>query len=95
MRAKGLEPPRLSTLEPKSSASTNSATPAPVSQVGGSYIIAGGRRKAHGYIRVAPIRNSTLPSGPVIGLCVTPLTVQPGCAPSHASTSATTRAWIS
>src|SRR6185312_2122895 len=28
VRAKGLEPPRLSSLEPKSSASTNSATPA-------------------------------------------------------------------
>ncbi len=28
VRAKGLEPPRLATLEPKSSASTNSATPA-------------------------------------------------------------------
>src|SRR5579859_4694597 len=29
VRAKGLEPPRLASLEPKSSASTNSATPAP------------------------------------------------------------------
>jgi hypothetical protein len=28
VRAEGLEPPRLSSLEPKSSASTNSATPA-------------------------------------------------------------------
>jgi hypothetical protein len=28
VRAKGLEPPHLSILEPKSSASTNSATPA-------------------------------------------------------------------
>jgi hypothetical protein len=28
VRAEGLEPPRLSPLEPKSSASTNSATPA-------------------------------------------------------------------
>ena len=28
VRAKGLEPPRLSSLEPKSSASTSSATPA-------------------------------------------------------------------
>ncbi len=28
VRAKGLEPPRLASLEPKSSASTNSATPA-------------------------------------------------------------------
>jgi hypothetical protein len=28
VRAKGLEPPHLSVLEPKSSASTNSATPA-------------------------------------------------------------------
>ena len=30
VRAKGLEPPRLSTPEPKSGASTSSATPAPV-----------------------------------------------------------------
>jgi hypothetical protein len=28
VRAEGLEPPQLSSLEPKSSASTNSATPA-------------------------------------------------------------------
>ena len=28
VRVKGLEPPRLSTLDPKSSASANSATPA-------------------------------------------------------------------
>jgi hypothetical protein len=28
VRAEGFEPPRLSSLEPKSSASTNSATPA-------------------------------------------------------------------
>jgi hypothetical protein len=31
VRAEGLEPPQLSSLEPKSSASTNSATPADAS----------------------------------------------------------------
>src|SRR4051812_13666590 len=34
VRAKGLEPPHLSILEPKSSASTNSATPARTLEVG-------------------------------------------------------------
>ncbi len=38
VRAKGLEPPRLASLEPKSSASTNSATPAAEQRFGGLYI---------------------------------------------------------
>src|SRR5690242_3581813 len=41
VRAKGLEPPHLSILEPKSSASTSSATPAWDSEVGGVYSSAG------------------------------------------------------
>ncbi len=38
VRAKGLEPPSLAALEPKSSASTNSATPAFVIQAHGARI---------------------------------------------------------
>jgi hypothetical protein len=47
VRAKGLEPPHLSILEPKSSASTSSATPAGP-PVGGVYSRDGGRGKADG-----------------------------------------------
>jgi hypothetical protein len=36
VRAEGLEPPQLSSLEPKSSASTNSATPAKSKLSGGA-----------------------------------------------------------
>src|SRR5271167_2380166 len=38
VRAEGFEPPRLASLEPKSSASTNSATPAAASLAAGIYI---------------------------------------------------------
>jgi hypothetical protein len=41
VRAKGLEPPHLAILEPKSSASTSSATPAAGPPVGGVYSNAG------------------------------------------------------
>jgi hypothetical protein len=44
VRVRGLEPPRLAALEPKSSASTNSATPASelslCSEIARSYITA-------------------------------------------------------
>src|SRR3546814_8753510 len=46
LRAKGLEPPHLAILEPKSSASTSSATPAWARQSGAS-IAAGARRASH------------------------------------------------
>jgi hypothetical protein len=48
VRVRGLEPPRLAALEPKSSASTNSATPASAgrsSEIGRSYITGSGTIK--------------------------------------------------
>ena len=45
VRAKGLEPPHLSILEPKSSASTNSATPARTRQGAGAYTSRGAMGK--------------------------------------------------
>lgn len=45
-----------------------------------------------GYPNRAPIRNSTFPSGPVIGLRSTPATVHPGSADHHATTASHTAA---
>ena len=49
VRAKGLEPPHLSILEPKSSASTNSATPARTLEGAGAY-----NRRAAWATRIGP-----------------------------------------
>ena len=51
------------------------------------------RRFTHGGDRRAAMRNSTFPSGPRIGLSVTPSTCQPGCAPSQAAIRAQTSRW--
>src|SRR5688572_965075 len=72
VRAKGLEPPHLSILDPKSSASTNSATPARTRQGAGAYTSRGamGKRLARndlarrGVCRLEETPNATRPERP-------------------------------